>query len=234
MFGWAAHGEGGVYLRCLRLPSDWLTAWRARPVSSSQRAAVITDSSPAAARASRLGRWWRLLAFALNGPSPPILTSPLALQMKFVSGGNNKYSTRRVLGPVDKFYQCCGLTACRLCLPCSFCCKFIEDTPYRVQTMPFYGESGEDVNAEDGQAPLGKFIFVDQLKPFLCCCIPWGVRSNIKISQGAAAPDQSEVTLLALYTQAPPPYIYGGNIGWPACSGDTAWLLPPVVRRRTP
>lgn len=136
----------------------------------------------------------------VNACCPCLKTGPV-VEMKFSIDDNNKYSTRRNLGPIDCFYKCCGMSTCRLCLPCTFCLKFgCDDTPYRVQTMPFYGESGEDVNAEDGQAPIGEFVFVDQLKPIMCCCVPWGVKNSIRMISDIV-PDQNEVVLLALYSQ---------------------------------
>jgi hypothetical protein len=95
--------------------------------------------------------------------------------------------------------------------------------------MPFYGESGEDVNAEDGQAPIGEFVFVDQLKPIMCCCVPWGVKNSIRMISDIV-PDQNEVVLLALYSQVAKglPVVNPCTMALSMFSGVSAfsWLVP--------
>jgi hypothetical protein len=82
------------------------------------------------ARVSRPALSWRCWPYSTVFPEFLFTSVAACAQMKFSIDDNNKYSTRRNLGPIDCFYKCCGMSTCRLCLPCTFCLKFgCDDTP---------------------------------------------------------------------------------------------------------
>lgn len=52
---------------------------------------------------------------------------------------------------------------------------------------------------DENDAPIGHFVFTEQLIPLGCCCYPRAVRSTIKLNDTPSNP--KEIALLALYTE---------------------------------